>query len=46
MNGKVAKKIRKYSRRQFFEYVDMVKEWPLKDRLRFSWLILLGKKDW
>jgi N6-adenosine-specific RNA methylase IME4 len=37
MNGRLAKKVRKLSRRQFFEYVEMVKEWPLRDRLWFAW---------
>jgi hypothetical protein len=46
MNNRVAKKIRKYSRRQFFEYVDMVKQWPLNHRLRFCWLVLVGRKGW
>jgi hypothetical protein len=43
MNGRVAKKIRKYSRRQFLEYVAMVKQWPFGDRLEFAWRIVLGK---
>ena len=40
MNGRMARKIRKYSRRQFFEYVAMVRQWPLKHRLRFAWHIV------
>ena len=44
MNGRLAKKARKLSRRQFFEYVEMVKEWPLKDRLWFAWHIVVVRK--
>ena len=40
MNARVARKIRKYSQRQFLEYVHMVKQWPFKARLRFAWHIL------
>ena len=40
MNGRVAKKIRRTSRRQFLEYIEMVKEWPLRDRLWFAWHIV------
>lgn len=43
MNNRVAKKIRKYSRRQFLEYVREVKKWPFKVRLRFAWRILFRK---
>jgi hypothetical protein len=42
MNGRVAKKIRKYSRRQFLEYVAAVRKWPFRARLRFAWLIVKG----
>jgi len=43
MNGRVAKKIRKYSRRQFLEYMEAVQQWPFKARLRLAWQILKGK---
>ena len=43
MNGRVAKKIRKYSRRQFLEYVESVQQWPFKARLRFARQVLFGK---
>lgn len=40
MNGRVAKKIRKYSRRNWLEYVAAVKQWPFQARLRLAWYIL------
>ena len=40
MRGKVAKRIHKYSRRQFMEYVRMIEKWPFEARLRFAWHIL------
>ena len=40
MNSRVARKIRKYSRRQFLEYVVMVRQWPFKARLQFCWHIM------
>ncbi len=43
MNGRVAKKIRKYSKANWIEYVHAVKQWPLSARIRFSWYILFGK---
>ncbi len=43
MRGKLAKKIHKYSRRQFLEYMEMVKEWPFKARLRLAWSIVARK---
>lgn len=43
MNGRIAKKIRKYSRRQFVEYVAMVKQWPLEARLRFAGQIVFAR---
>ena len=43
MNARVAKKIRKYSRRTFIEYVEAVKHWPVRARWRLCWHILFGK---
>jgi len=42
MNGRVAKKLRKYSKRAWWEYVMVIKTWPLSARLRFTWHILFG----
>jgi len=42
MNGRMARKIRRYSQRRFLEYVAAVKKWPFGARLRFCWLILKG----
>ena len=44
MRGKIAKKLRKYSKRNWFEYVAAVKSWPLKARLRFTWYILFDRR--
>lgn len=43
MNGRVAKKIRKYSQRNFLEYVQAVKQWPLSARWRLCWHILFSR---
>ena len=40
MNSKVAKKIRKYSKRNWIEYVDALMKWPYKNRLQFAWYIV------
>jgi hypothetical protein len=44
MNGKLAKKIRKYSRRNWIEYYKEMSEWPFSARLRFAWGLLFGKR--
>ena len=44
MRGKVVKKIRKYSKRNWFEYVEALRQWPFMARLRFCWYIIKGKK--
>jgi len=44
MNGRMAKKIRKYSKRNWMEYVDEVKRWPFSARWRFAQYILFHKK--
>ena len=43
MNGRISKKIRKYSRRNWIEYVREVKKWPFMARWRFAWYILFHK---
>ena len=40
MNGRISKKIRKYSKRNWIEYIKVVKQWPFTARLRFAWFIL------
>jgi hypothetical protein len=40
MNGRIAKKIRKYSRRNWIEYYQAIREWPFLTRLHFCWDIL------
>jgi hypothetical protein len=45
MNGRVSKKIRKYARRNWIEYFEAMREWPLTARIRFSLqLIFKGAK--
>lgn len=44
MNSRTAKKIRKYSKRNFFEYVDAVRGWPFTNRWRLCWHILFSRK--
>jgi hypothetical protein len=43
MNGRVAKKLRRYSQREFMQYVQAVQLWPFKARLEFAWYILWRK---
>ena len=43
MNGRIAKKIRKYSKRNWMEYYQAMKKWPLGVRLRFCWALLFGR---
>lgn len=45
MNGRVAKKIRKYTKRNFLEYVHAVKGWPWTAKLRLCWYILFAKGE-
>jgi hypothetical protein len=40
MNGRVARKLRQYSRKDFMTYVQAVEQWPFKARLHFAWYIL------
>lgn len=44
MNGRIVKKIKKYSKRNWFEYVREVKKWPFSARWRLCWFILFGKE--
>lgn len=43
MNGRVVKKIKKYTKYNFLEYVKAVKEWPFSARWRLCWHILFRK---
>jgi len=42
MNGRVAKKIRNYSKRAWVEYYQAMRKWPFMARLRFAWALLRG----
>jgi len=44
LNAKTAKKLRKYTRKPWFEYVLIVRSWPFKTRLRFCWHILFARR--
>ena len=44
MNGKVAKKIRKYSKRNWMEYYQAMQDWPFSSRFRFAWQLVFGKR--
>lgn len=44
MNGRMAKKVRKYSKRNWIEYFNAIREWPWTVRLRFCWHILFGMR--
>lgn len=46
MRGKLAKKIRKYSKRDWLEYVRAICEWPLMNRIRFACQIVFQAKKW
>ncbi len=43
MNARIAKKIRKYTKHNYMEYVEALCEWPLRARLRFAWYIIRAK---
>jgi len=43
MNSKVVKKIRKYSKQNWIEYVKVVKKWSFAVRFRYCWYIMFGK---
>ena len=44
MNERMAKKLRKYSRRAWWEYEMMIRTWPLRVRLWFAWRIITKAK--
>ena len=44
MNQQLAKKLRKYSKRNWMEYVEALCQWPLMARLRFAWFIIRAKR--
>ena len=48
MNGRISKKLRKlaieYSKHDWKEYLDAIKEWPFVARWRLAWWLLFGKK--
>ena len=44
MRGTVVKKIRKYARRNWIEYVNALMEWPYRARLRFAWYLIKPRK--
>lgn len=44
MNGQLAKKLRKYSRKAWWEYVMILQTWPLEARLRFAWAIIFKRR--
>jgi len=39
MNGRVAHKLRQYSKKNWLEYLNAILGWPYKARLRFAWYI-------
>jgi len=43
LNSKEIKKLRKYSRVAWKEYVKEIKKYPFKNRLLYCWYILFGK---
>ena len=44
MNSKTAKKVRKYSRRNWLQYFHTMREWPFGVRLRFCWQLMFGMR--
>jgi len=43
MNQRVAKKPRRYSRRNWREYLEEVATWPFRMRFRLAWHIIFTK---
>jgi len=43
MNQRIVKKIKKYAKRNWMEYLKEVKQWPFSNRWRLCWFILFGK---
>ena len=46
MRGTVARKLRKYAKRNWMEYVQAIAEWPFSARWRFAWQIVFHAKKW
>lgn len=44
MRAKLVKKIKKYSRRNWIEYVRAMEQWPYMAGLRFAWHILKPRR--
>ena len=44
MNGRIAKKIKKYAKRNYLSYLTEIRTWPFSNRLRLAWWLLFGKK--
>ena len=44
MNGRLVKKIKKYTKYNYLEYLDAIKHWPFRNRLRLAWYIAFGKR--
>lgn len=44
MNARMAKKIRKYSKRNWMEYYTAIRQWPFGTRLHFCWNVLFGMR--
>ncbi len=44
MNQQLAKKLRKYARKDGQEYLHEIKSWKFGNRLSFAWWLLFGKE--
>ena len=44
MRNKTVKLLRKYSKRNWIEYVQAISEWPFSARWRLCWHILFAKR--
>jgi len=44
-NGRVVKMLKKYTKRNYMEYLHEIKKWPFEARWRLSWYILFGKQS-
>ncbi len=40
MRATVAKKLRKYAKRNWIEYVQALEKWPYRARFRFAWYLI------
>ena len=43
MNDKIAKKVRKYTKRNFLQYANEVRKWSWITRWRYCWYILFSR---